>query len=78
MNSEEKKTRTSKGRRFYRSREHRIVSGFCGGLAEYFDIDPLLTRLGFIALFLFLPAGLGFILFYIIGALVTPLRPVGE
>ena len=58
-----------------RSQENRMIAGICGGLGEYFDIDPLIVRLGFIAMFLFIPAGIGFILFYIIGALVTPLAP---
>ncbi len=32
-------------KRFYRSRNNRIVAGVCGGVAEYFQIDPLLTRI---------------------------------
>jgi phage shock protein C len=61
-------------KRFHRSRDDKIISGFCGGLGNYFDIDPVLVRLGFIALLLFVPAGLSFILFYIIGSIVTPME----
>jgi phage shock protein C len=75
MDNEEKDIGGPKRRRFYRSRESRIISGFCGGLGDYFNIDPLLMRLGFIALVLFNPAGIGMVLFYIIGVLVTPLEP---
>ncbi len=38
-------------RRFYRSSKDRILGGVCGGIAEYFDIDPLLVRLIFAILF---------------------------
>lgn len=45
-------------RKFYRSSTDQIIGGVCGGLAEYFDIDPLLVRIGF--LILFLVCGTGF------------------
>ena len=32
-------------RRLYRSRIDRKLGGVCGGMAEYFDIDPVLLRL---------------------------------
>jgi len=28
-----------------RSRKNRMIAGVCGGLAEYFDMDPTLVRL---------------------------------
>ncbi|GAA2179225.1 hypothetical protein GCM10009785_05070 [Brooklawnia cerclae] len=40
-----------------RSQDHRVIAGVCGGLADYFSIDPLLVRLGAIALG-FVSAGL--------------------
>ena len=46
-----------------------MICGVCGGIAEYFDIDPTLVRLGFI-LFLF-GAGSG-LLAYIIAAVIIP------
>ena len=52
MDEAEAKKGRKRRRRFRRSREERILSGFCGGLGEYFDIDPVLIRIGFIALFL--------------------------
>ena len=33
-------------KRIYRSRQDRMVCGVCGGIAEYFDLDPSLVRLG--------------------------------
>jgi len=32
-------------RRLYRSRSRRWIAGVCGGIAEYFNIDPLLIRI---------------------------------
>ena len=43
--------------------------GVCGGVAEYFDIDPTLVRVGVIVLMLALGTGL---LAYLICALVMP------
>lgn len=35
-------------RKLYRSRKNRVISGVCGGLGEYFNIDPVLVRVLFI------------------------------
>ena len=35
-------------KKLYRSRENRVLGGVCGGLGEYFDIDPTLVRLLFV------------------------------
>lgn len=32
------------GRRLYRSLVNRYIAGVCGGVAEYFDVDPVLVR----------------------------------
>lgn len=32
-------------KKLYRSKNNRRVAGVCGGIAEYFDIDPTLVRL---------------------------------
>lgn len=37
-------------RKFYLSQTDKKLGGVCGGLAEYFDIDPLLVRIGFLIL----------------------------
>lgn len=47
-------------KRLYRSESDRMIAGVCGGLAEYFNIDPVIVRLIFFLLLL--PGGLpGFI-----------------
>ena len=32
-------------RRLYRSRSNRWIAGVCGGIAEYFGIDPIIVRI---------------------------------
>lgn len=36
-------------KRLYRSTHDRMLAGVCGGIAEYFQIDPTLVRLGWVA-----------------------------
>ena len=59
-------------KRLYRSRRERLVCGVCGGVAEYFNIDPTIVRLA-VLLFVFC-AGSG-VLAYIIAAIVMPDDP---
>ncbi len=58
-------------KRLYRSRTDRILWGVCGGLAKYFDIDPIIIRIIFVLTVL---AGGAGILAYIILAIVVPLE----
>ena len=59
----------SEGKILYRSHTERVIGGVCGGLARYFSIDPVLVRLGFVALGLI--NGLG-VLIYLVMWLVVP------
>lgn len=38
----------SEPKRLYKSDSEKQIAGVCGGLAEYFSIDPTLVRVGFI------------------------------
>ncbi len=58
------------GKTLRRSRDHRMISGVCGGLGEYFNVDPTLIRLGVVALSIF-TSGAG-ILAYAIAWIVMP------
>lgn len=58
-------------KRYYRSSTDRIIGGVCGGIAEYFNIDPLLVRLVFAILFFGYGTGL---LAYILIWILTPKR----
>lgn len=58
--------------RLYRSKEDRMIAGVCGGLAEYFNMDPTIVRLLWIA------AGFTFgcgVIAYLIAVLIIPLKP---
>ena len=56
-------------KKLYRSNSQKMVAGVCGGIAEYFNIDPTLVRLGFVALSFMFGGGL---LVYIVAAIVIP------
>ncbi|MEW6723545.1 MAG: PspC domain-containing protein [Bacillota bacterium] len=58
-------------KRICRSKTNRLLAGVCGGLGEYFDVDPTLIRLLWVASAL--AGGLG-LLFYIICIIVIPSR----
>jgi len=63
-------------KRLYRSRSNRMIAGVCGGLAEYFNIDPVIVRI--IAVLLLLPGGLPGFLPYIIMWVIVPQAPKAE
>jgi phage shock protein C len=52
-----------------RSRNERMLAGVCGGIADYFNVDPTIVRLAFVLLAL---AGGPGLIFYIILALIIP------
>jgi len=61
-------------KRLYRSRTDRKIAGVCGGLAEYFDIDPVIVRI--IAFALLLPGGLPGFVPYVVLWIVVPYKEV--
>ena len=58
-------------KRLYRSRENRMICGVCEGIADYFNVDPTLIRLGLVLLAC---TGSG-ILAYFIAAIIIPDQP---
>jgi phage shock protein PspC (stress-responsive transcriptional regulator) len=56
-------------KRIYRSRQNKMIAGVCGGIAEYFNIDPTIVRL--VTVVFTLTYGMG-LLAYIIAAIVIP------
>ena len=60
-------------RRFYKSNANRLLAGVCGGIANYFDIDATLIRLGWVV---FCALGGSGILAYIIAAIIIPSAPL--
>ena len=59
-------------KKLYRIREGRKLAGVCGGLGEYFEIDPTLVRLAWVLLIFLGGSG---VLAYIIAALIIPEKP---
>ena len=49
--------------------KNQMIAGVCGGIAEYFDVDPTLVRAGYAILFF--AFGIGFLL-YIVLWLIMP------
>ena len=60
-------------KKLYKSNQNKMLDGVCGGIAEYFGLDPTVVRLIW-ALFS-LMGGCG-ILAYIIAAVIIPRNPV--
>ena len=61
-----------KGKKLYRSRENAMLAGVCGGIGEYFDIDPTIVRLAWVILGFCGGVGLWA---YVIAAVIIPQRP---
>lgn len=55
----------------YRSRENRVFAGICGGLGEYFGIDPTILRLVWTLVVVFSGIFPG-VLVYILGIFIIP------
>lgn len=60
-------------KRLYRSQTDRKIAGVCGGLAEFFNIDPVIIRV--IAVILLLPGGLPGLLPYVVLWVLVPKKP---
>ena len=60
------------GKRLYKSNTDKKIAGVCGGIAEYFNLDATLVRLGWVVFSLLGGSGL---LAYIIAAIIMPERP---
>ena len=59
-------------KRLYKSNENKMLDGVCGGVAEYFNIDPTLIRLAWVV---FCALGGSGIIAYIIAAIIIPRNP---
>jgi phage shock protein C len=61
-----------KDRKLHRSQVNRMIGGVCGGIAEYFNIDPNLIRLLFVVLTFLGGSG---VLIYIASLIIIPNNP---
>ena len=53
--------------------KNKIITGVCAGIADYFDLDPTIVRLGYVLLSIF-TAVLPGVVFYIIASIVMPME----
>jgi len=79
-----------KTKRLYRSVKNKVICGVCGGIGEYFQVDPVIIRLIWVLLMLFQPwrnlfhSFMGFslvggsLILYIIAAVIIPKEPGDE
>lgn len=67
------------GKRLYRVEKDRMIAGVCSGLGEYFNIDPVIFRIGFVVIsmallvYFFIP-----LIVYVAMALVLPVKEQEE
>lgn len=59
-------------KRLYKSRHDRVIAGVCGGVGEYFNIDPVLVRIIWVVLAILGGSG---ILAYLVGMIIIPEPP---
>lgn len=62
-------------KRLYRSETNKVFAGICGGVGEYFNLDPVLVRLGWMVI-LISTGVLPGMLVYIVAMMVVPRRVV--
>ena len=62
-----------KNKRLYRSAKSKVFGGVAGGIAEYFEIDPVIIRLLFVVIAF---AGGGGAVVYLILWIALPLEPI--
>ena len=60
-------------KKLYKSNTNKMLEGVCGGIAEYFGVDPTIVRLAWVVFCA--PGGSG-ILAYIIAAIIIPSAPL--
>lgn len=60
-------------KKLYRSEKNRMIAGVCGGIGEYFNVDPTIIRLAWVLISLPM-AIFGGIIAYIVAALIIPTR----
>jgi phage shock protein C len=55
-------------KRLYRSSQNKVLAGICGGIADYFNLDPVLIRIIFVVLLIasFGTAALAYLIAWII------------
>jgi phage shock protein C len=64
-----------RNKKLYRSQTNRMIGGVCGGVAEYFSIDPTIIRLIWVAISLM--GGIGIVV-YLASLFIIPNNPAQD
>lgn len=64
-------------KRLYRSEKNKIFAGICGGLGEFFNVDPTALRLVWLLIVVFTGVFPG-VIAYILAVFIIPLHPSGH
>ena len=59
-------------KKLYRSKTDRRIAGVCGGIGNYFDIDPTIIRLAWVVALFFAGGGL---FAYLLAMIIVPQEP---
>lgn len=59
-------------KKLYRSQRNKMLCGICGGLGDYFNLDPTIVRVLFILFGFCVGAG---VLIYLLCAIIIPVNP---
>jgi phage shock protein C len=68
---------TPRPRRLTRSRDHKMIAGVCGGLAEYFELDPTIVRVAYVLISIVSVAFPGILAYIILMFVMPPPDPPG-
>ena len=61
---------TGYSKQLRRSVHNRVIGGVCGGLAEYFDLDPVAVRVGYVLLSVLSTVFPGFLVYVLLWLLI--------
>ena len=61
-------------KKLFRSKNEKLISGVCGGIATYFNVDPTVVRFIWVVVSL-ISASIPGVLIYIIGTFIIPEEP---
>lgn len=61
-------------KRLYQSEKNRVLAGICGGIGEYFGVDPVALRLAWMLIVIFTGIFPG-VIAYILAIFIIPLPP---
>ena len=64
--------------RLVRSQTDRRIAGVCGGLADYFDVDPTIVRLTWVVLSIVAGAVVFGVIAYVVAWFIIPPTPVAD